>query len=252
MHRVRIASGYHAGDTITLPKTEAHYVARVLRLRSGHEVQAFDGTGQAYRLRLTTVSATTVQGQLLASLASGVPGAASLILGQALPKGSKMDLIIEKCAELGLTTLVPVYTARTVVREVAARLPEKLGRWQRVAEAAARQCGRQVLLELCAPLSWVDFCARYSSAPAKLVCWEEEQHYSLRQALNTLPGQPPLVVLIGPEGGLTSEEVTLARTYGFVTVSLGPHALRTETAAIAVTSIIRYHLGELEPQGERL
>jgi len=251
VHRVRIASGSHAGDTITLPQAEAHYVARVLRLHSGHEVQAFDGAGQHYRLRLTLVSPTTVQGQLLELLSPITVGAAPLTLGQALPKGAKMDLIVEKCTELGLSTLVPVYTTRTVVREVAARLPEKLARWQRVGVAAARQCGRQVLLELCSPLPWADFCARYSSAPVKLVCWEEEPYYSLRQALTTLPAQQPLVVLIGPEGGLTPEEVALARAHGFVTVSLGPHILRTETAAIAVTSIIRYHLGAFEPQGGR-
>jgi 16S rRNA (uracil1498-N3)-methyltransferase len=251
VRRVRIASGYHAGDTVTLPQAEAHYVARVLRLRSGHEVQAFDGAGQSYRLRLTTVSATTVQGQLLALLSHATVGTAPLLLGQAIPKGAKMDLIVEKCAELGLSTLVPVYTARTVVREVAARLPEKLARWQRVGAAAARQCGRQVLLDLCAPLSWADFCVHYSAAPVKLVCWEEEARYSLRQALHTLSRPQPLVVLIGPEGGLTSEEVALARAHGFVTVGLGPHILRTETAAIAVTSIIRYHFGAFEPQGGR-
>jgi 16S rRNA (uracil1498-N3)-methyltransferase len=249
VHRVRIAPGQHAGNPVTLPKTEAHYVSRVLRLRCGDELQAFDGTGQVYRLRLTTVSAATVQGQLLELLASGPAGAPVLVLGQALPKGARMDLIVEKCSELGLTTLVPVYTKRTVVREVAKRVPEKLTRWQRIAAAAARQCGRRVLLEVHPPLPLAEFCARYDSAPLKLVCWEAESQRGLRQALMAFIGQSPLVVLIGPEGGLTAQEVALARAHGFVTVSLGPSILRTETAAIAVTSIIRYHLGELEPQG---
>jgi 16S rRNA (uracil1498-N3)-methyltransferase len=161
-----------------------------------------------------------------------------------------MDLIVEKCSELGLTTLVPVYTERTVVREVAERLPEKLARWQRVAAAAARQCGRQVLLEIHSPLHFADFCARYDPAPGKFICWEAEAQCGLRQALTACTGQRPLVVFIGPEGGLTPQEVALARTHGFVTVSLGPYILRAETAAIAITSIIRYHLGELEPQEE--
>lgn len=161
-----------------------------------------------------------------------------------------MDLIVEKCSEFGLTTLVPLYTARTVVREVPERMGEKLARWRRIAEAAARQCGRSTLLDLLPPVVLADFCAHYSAAPMKLVCWEEEQRQGLRQVLDGLAGQSPVVVLIGPEGGLTAQEVAIARAQGFVTVSLGPYVLRTETAAIVITSIIRYSMGALEPQGE--
>ena len=92
---------------------------------------------------------------------------------------------------------------------------------------------------------------RYRSAPVKLVCWEEEQRHGMRQALARLVDQSPIVVLIGPEGGLTVDEVEMAHEYGFATVSLGPRVLRTETAAIVLTSVVRYSLGDLEPQGER-
>jgi 16S rRNA (uracil1498-N3)-methyltransferase len=248
--RVRIAPGMRQGDMITLPKAEAHYVADVLRLRVGDEISAFDGRAQEYRLRLTTVSSTVVQGQVVASRTRATVSPKPLVLGQAVPKGAKMDLIVEKCSELGLTTLVPLYTERTVVREIPGRLETKLARWQRVAEAAARQCGRHTLLDLQPPMSLVDFCAHYSTAPVKLVCWERERQWGLRQALETWAGQSPVVVLIGPEGGWTTQEIAVARTHGFVTVHLGPCMLRTETAAIAITSIIRYSLGDLEPAGE--
>jgi 16S rRNA (uracil1498-N3)-methyltransferase len=248
MYRVRIAAAVEVGQTIVLPKTEARYLARVLRLHPGDEVEAFDGAGNLYRLRLTIVSPTHGQGQVLVQLADIPAERQQFVLGQGFPKGTKMDLIVEKCSELGLTTLVPVYTERTVVREVSARLGEKFSRWQRVATAAARQCGRRVLLEILPPLPLADFCARYDVAPVKFVCWEEELQRGLRQALTTTVTTPqPVVVLIGPEGGLTAQEVALACAHGFVRVSLGPRILRTETAAIAVTSIIRYHLGELEP-----
>jgi 16S rRNA (uracil1498-N3)-methyltransferase len=173
------------------------------------------------------------------------------ILGQALPKGGKMDLIVEKCSELGLTTLVPLYTDRTVVRETPERLARKMARWQRIAAMAARQCGRRTLLDVQSPMALGDFCKRYRSAPVKLACWEAEQHHGMRQALAGLTDQSPIVVLIGPEGGLTVDEVGIARGHGFTTVSLGPRVLRTETAAIVLTSVVRYSLGELEPQGER-
>jgi 16S rRNA (uracil1498-N3)-methyltransferase len=239
-----------AGDVVILSRTEAHYVARVLRLHAGDEVHAFDGTGRVYRLRLTDVSATTVQGQIMTSVVCPATDARPLVLGQALPKGTKMDLVVEKCSELGLTTLVPVSTTRTVVRHVAERMDEKLARWQRIAEAAARQCGRRVLLEVQPPLLLADFCRRYSAAPVKIVCWEGEQQRGLRQVLNGLAEQSPVVVLIGPEGGFTAQEIAVTQEYGFVSVNLGPHILRSETAAIAVISILRYRLGDLEPSGK--
>jgi 16S rRNA (uracil1498-N3)-methyltransferase len=249
MYRVRIPPGMQVGEQLTLPTSEAHYVAHVLRLQSGDDVQAFDGAGQAFQLRLLAVSLAGVEGQLLTALPSWEETTRPIILGQGLPKGAKMDVIVEKCSELGLTTLVPLQTERTVV-QVAGREAGKLARWRRVAEAAARQCRRQVCLDLQAPVSLEDFCATYHTAPVKIVCWEEEQTQGLRQVLHTLAGQSPIVVLIGPEGGLTAQEVAVARSYGFLPVSLGPRLLRTETAAIAVTSIIRYSLGEFEPQGE--
>jgi len=233
-----------------LPPAVTHYIIHVLRLRVGDELGVFDGTGEEYQLRLTRVSPTHVQGAKVALLATAAPELRPFILGQAVPKGQKMDLIVEKCSEIGLTTLVPLYTDRTVVREAPERLAGKMARWQRIATAAARQCGRRTLLEVRPPMALSDFCLGYRSAPVKLVCWEEERHHGMRQALTGLTGRSPIVVLIGPEGGLTVHEVEMARAYGFTTVSLGPRLLRTETAAIVLTSIVRYSLGELDPHGE--
>ncbi len=250
MHRVRIAPGAQTGALIILPESEAHYVARVLRLRVGDTIVAFDGAGQEWRLQLTCVSPAEVQGRVLTTRET-MTFPQALVLGQALPKSGKMDLIVEKCSELGLTTLVPLYTECTVIRDVPGRLGTKLARWRRVAEAAARQCGRHTLLEVQGPRSLEEFCAYYSTAAAKIVCWEGEQKHGARQVLEALTEHGPVVVVVGPEAGLTEQEVALARTYGFVTMSLGPRRLRTETAAVVVTSLVRYRLGELDPQGGR-
>jgi 16S rRNA (uracil1498-N3)-methyltransferase len=195
------------------------------------------------------VAPTSVQGEVIAVLPA-TPLLTPLILGQALPKHAKMDLIIEKCSELGLTTLVPLYTARTVVRAVADRLGEKRERWQRIAVAAAQQCRRQTVLDIQPPQFFTDFCAGYAPAPVKIFCWEEEQQQGLHQVLTSRKGLSPVVVLVGPEGGFTAHEAALARAHGFQAVSLGPLTLRTETAAIVITTIVRYSLHELEPQKE--
>ena len=249
-HRVCVPPDTLDQPTITLLSSVAHYVVHVLRLRVGDEIAAFDGTGQECLLRLTHVSSTYVQGERVALLDTARFAPKLFILGQALPKGTKMDLIVEKCAELGLTTLVPLYTDRTVVRQAPERLTGKMARWQRIAAAAARQCGRRTFLDVQPPMALGDFCRRYRSAPVKLVCWEEERHHGMRQVLERLTGQSPIVVLIGPEGGLTVHEVEIARESGYTPVSLGPYLLRTETAAIVLTGIVRYSLGELEPSGD--
>lgn len=247
MHRICVPPALLAQPTLILPEAVAHYVTHVLRLQVGATLTAFDGSGQECLLRLTSVTGTTVEGTRLAFLPPTPQPETTVILGQGFPKGAKLDVIIEKCAEVGLTTLVPLYTVRTVVREAPERLSGKMARWQRLAAAAARQCGRRTVLDVHAPLSFADFCQRYASAPCKVLCWEEEVHLGLRQVLAHATGQSPLVVMVGPEGGFTTAEVELARAYGFVAVSLGPYHLRTETAAIVLAGIIRYSLGDLEP-----
>lgn len=250
MHRVCVTTTIGAATILTLPPAASHHVGTVLRLRPGDEISVFDGSGHECCLRLTSVSAARVQGEVMAFVPEK-PKLTPLILGQALPKNPKMDLIVEKCSELGLTTLVPLYTERTIVRKVADRPNDKLVRWQRIAESAARQCGRQTVLEIRAPMSFADFCAEYTTAPGKILCWEEEPRQGMRQALATCAGHWPLVVMIGPEGGFSVPEVALARAHHFMVVNLGPLTLRTETAAIVATTLVRYSLYELEPQSEQ-
>jgi 16S rRNA (uracil1498-N3)-methyltransferase len=107
------------------------------------------------------------------------------------------------------------------------------------------------LLDVQTPQSLANFCRHSPTVAAKILCWEGERQGGIRQVLESLRDAGSYVVLIGPEGGWTGAEVELARTHGFVSVSLGPRVLRTETAAIAITSLIRYSRGDLEPYGER-
>ncbi|ETW92126.1 MAG: hypothetical protein ETSY2_54450, partial [Candidatus Entotheonella gemina] len=211
MRRIRLTVPPQADGMVTLAPSEAHYVARVLRLRVGDEVAAFDGQGGEWHVRLIAVAPDLVQGELIAA----VPNTGSpppLILGQALPnKHAKMELIIEKGSELGLTTLVPLYTEHVVGREALARTETKLSRWHRIAEAAARQCGRRFLLDINPPQSLSEFCVAQQSALTKMMCWEEESHRGIRDVLEASLPTGPVAVLIGPEGGWTEQEVEQAR-----------------------------------------
>lgn len=251
MQRVRVTAGASDGATITLTTSQAHYVSRVLRLRAGDVIAVFDGSGREWQAQLTHVEPSVVQGRVVACVDDTCIPAQTVILGQGLPKHGKMDLIVEKCSELGLNTLVPLYTERTVVREKPERQTARHGRWQRVAEAAARQSGRRTLLDIQPSQSLQDFCVTHGRAPVKIVCWENEQTSGARHVIESVSGNGPYVVLVGPEGGLTAQEVTFARHYGFTPMSLGPRILRTETAAIVVTALLRYRLGDLESSGRQ-
>lgn len=247
MYRAYVPPGTLDEAVISLSRDAAHYVVRVLRLRVGDQVGLFDGSGQEWLIRLTRVSASLVQGERVALLAAPTPCNKVVVLGQGLPQGAKMDWIVEKCSELGLSTLVPLHTELSVIRGVGQRMAEKMARWQRIAAAAAGQCGRRTLLELGTPSSLADFCARYDTAAVKIMCWEQEKSLGIRQVLEAADDRYPVAVLVGPESGFTEDEVAVAETHGFVPVSLGPRRLRTETAAVAVTSIIRYSGGEFDP-----
>ena len=247
MHRVYVPPATLDQPVISLSDERAHYIARVLRLRGGDEVGLFDGSGQEWLVRLTCVSAGLVQGERVSMLATPPPCDKVVVLGQGLPQGTKMDWIVEKCSELGLSTLVPLHTELAAVRSVGRRINERMARWHRIAAAAAGQCGRRTLLELGTPSSVADFCTRYAAAAVKIICWEREKSRGVRQGLEAGDDRYPVAVLVGPESGFTEDEVAVAETYGFVPVSLGPRRLRTETAAVAVTTIIRYGRGELDP-----
>ena len=247
MHRVYVPPETLDQPAISLSDERAHYIARVLRLRGGDEVGLFDGSGREWLVRLTRVSAGLVQGERVSVLATPPPCDKVVVLGQGLPQGAKMDWIVEKCSELGLSTLVPLHTELSAVRSVGQRINERMARWHRIAAAAAGQCGRRTLLKLGTPSSVADFCARYDTAAVKIICWEREKSRGVRQVLEAGDDRYPVAVLVGPESGFTEDEVAVAETHDFVPVSLGPRRLRTETAAVAVTSIIRYSRGELDP-----
>ncbi|MCY4514508.1 MAG: 16S rRNA (uracil(1498)-N(3))-methyltransferase [Candidatus Tectomicrobia bacterium] len=247
MHRVYVAPEILDESVISLPHGASHHVARVLRLRVGDQIGLFDGSGREYLVCLTLVSAGQVRAEKQVLLAAASTRVDDVVLGQGLPQGAKMDWIVEKCSELGLSTLVPLDTELSVVRSASQQIAGKMARWQRIAAAAAGQSGRRTLLELGAPSSISDFCARYGTAPVKIICWEHEKSHGIRRALETGHDQYPVAVLVGPEKGLTENEVAVAMAHGFVPVSLGPQRLRAETAAVIVTGIIRYSRGELDP-----
>ena len=224
---------------------EHHHIARVLRARPGDAITLFDGAGGEVDARVVRVGrAETELSPALDSPAR--PGAARaetpLVLLTAVPRGGRMDFLVQKCCELGVTRIVPVITERSVVRPE----PAKRARWEKIAREAARQCGRADVPAVAPPAALAVALAA-PELPARRVMLSPGTDARPLRAL--LPDRAPTALLVGPEGGLAAAEVEAARAAGFQPASLGPRILRVETAAIVAVALAEEAFGALSPAG---
>lgn len=225
----------------TLPADVSHHLCRVLRLRGGDRFIGFDPESHTEAdVTIDTASGDGADVTIGDIRPASVVAAASLVLVYALAKGDKVDAVVRDATELGATRIVIARTSRTVAKVDAERASTKLDRWRRVAEQAARQCGRADPPIVDGVSTWtaaLEAAAR--ETVARYCLWEkatEPLGTSLRDAI---AGRASMAFAIGPEGGLTQDEVEEARVAGFAPVSLGRFVLRTETVAAAVLGAVR-------------
>ncbi len=243
MHRLHVPRSEIRGGRAIVSGESLAYLREVLRLRPGDPIEVFDGEGRVYRSR---VERWVEDGaELSVSAAEERPFAGVRItLAQGLPKGDKLELIVQKSVELGATRVVPVACQRSVVKLDQRRAAERVTRWQRIADEAARQCGRADTMAV-GPVESFDAVVTRPRGPreVRLILDEEERARRLRVAL--VDREASHVVLVGPEGGFARDEVEAAKLHGFAPVTLGPRILRTETVALAVLAVAQFTLGDL-------
>jgi 16S rRNA (uracil1498-N3)-methyltransferase len=250
--RFLIRPGDVEGSRVRFDPGESRHIARVLRLRPGDVVQAGDGRGREFQVRLERVHARQVSGAVVATIVPAAESPVAITLAQGIPKGDRMEDIIRAITELGAARVVPLVTERTIVRFNAQRARDRLRRWQRVALEAAKQCGRAVVPAVDAPRRLAEFIGEPGEPDSlRLCCWEGERQ-ELAAVLAEYPADVSRVtVLVGPEGGLAVAEVEATREWGYRTVGLGPRRLRSETAGPAVVAILQFTLGDLgRPRAE--
>lgn len=233
-------AGLAAGRSIELPQALAHHALRVLRLRDGAAIVLFDGRGGEYpaTLRAEGKGAGALLG---AHDARGAELAGEITLLQGIAAGDKMDWIIEKAVELGVQRLVPVAARRSVPQLSGARLEKRQQHWERVAQSASEQCGRNRIMQVAAPAGLADCLPGLGGEAALALFCHPEAPQSLAQALQ--PGTRRLALLIGPEGGWAEDELELARGHGLQAVRHGARVLRTETAGLALVAAASALLG---------
>ena len=233
---------------------EARHIASVLRMEPGDPLTLCDGARTDYSARITAMDRTSVTVEILGRQASETESSLEITLCQGLPKSDKLDEIIQKAVELGVARVVPMSCERSVARVDAKDADRKVERWQKIALAAAKQCGRGQIPDVAWPTSFrrvVEDCKTFDLA---LIPWESEREQSLRTALEgaapalqakIAAGQRPrIAILIGPEGGFSLSEIDLALAAGIIPVTLGRRILRAETAGPAVLAMLGYQFGD--------
>jgi 16S rRNA (uracil1498-N3)-methyltransferase len=244
VRRFFIAPETVQGDEIIISGDLHAHMVRVLRLGSGDLVCLATADGRQFKAEIVEAGSDRATARILKASVVTPPAAPPVIIYQAFPKGDKLELVIEKGTELGAHAFVLFPAERSVARPPADRLGAKLERWQRIAREASRQCGRPHIPDLVALPSLEEALKRAARQEVRFILWEAAPHNTLRQALSA-PPPASIALLVGPEGGFSPAEATIALEQGFTEVSLGPRILRTETAGLAALAVLQHVWGDL-------
>lgn len=242
------------GDVVSLSTADSYHLGKVLRKKPGCQLEVVSAN-RVFAAELLSAGSEQepAQARLLQELAAYSEAPLQLFLLQGLAKGERMEIVLQKAVELGAACILPVACQRSVVRLAGEKAAAKQQRWQKIADAAAKQCGRSKLVPVAPVQGLAEALASLPAGCRVLMPWEEadgrQVGSSLRQALAAEEPPPAVALVIGPEGGLTQEEARLAEGCGATLVTLGRRILRTETAAIAAMSIIMYVWGDLSGEG---
>lgn len=232
------------GDKVIITGSDVKHITRVLRLTPGEKIDVAAGAGKEFEVIIREITNKEVLCQIAAQRNVSTEPPVSLTLYQGLPKSDKMELVIQKVTEVGITRVVPVICERTVVKLDDKKASERQVRWQRIAEEAAKQSRRTAIPEVSAPISFTSAVSQINSDIFAIMPWEEHSANGLKEMLKPVSGKH-IAVFIGPEGGFTRSEAELAKNKGIRLVSLGPRIMRTETAGIITVAIVLYELGDL-------
>ncbi len=244
MRRFFIPPGALSDGTIRVDGDLFRHMARVLRLRVDTAVLLADGTGREFSGVIRAIDRESLVIDVTETSPEPFSGNIPRItLYQGLPKGDKLELILQKAVELGAAEIVPFLARRSVAR-VKGREEEKLGRWQRLAREAARQSGQRTIptVSFSPGMPAVVQGARQS---VKLMLWEKERGNRLKETLGRFSQPESIAVLVGPEGGFPDDEAETAVQGGFIPVSLGDRIVRTETAGLVMLAILQFYWGDI-------
>lgn len=242
MNRFFVKKDDIAGSSALIIGEDVKHISKVLRMAPGDKVMLCDGEGYQYLAKISEITKEEVRLAILSGERCAADPLQRITLYQGLPKGDKMELIVQKCVELGITEIVPVAAERSIVRIKPGEFGGKRTRYQRVAYEAAKQCGRGIIPQIADLVTFKSM--DVSRHDLIIIAYEDEKENTLKSLLKANPKAKDIAIVIGPEGGLEKAEVDLLTQKGGTAVTLGPRILRTETAGMAALAMILYEIEE--------
>lgn len=233
--------------SVTISGSDATHIAKVLRMEVGQHITLCDAEGADFDAKIVSCTKDAVSLSIQSSCPCPAEPELSFVLFQGLPKQGKMDYIIEKCTELGISTIVPVACDRSVAEIKNPQAEEKkLTRWRRIAAESVKQCGRGIIPQVTNVMSLTEAVEFAKTLNLTIAAYENERQLPLKEALHLASKPKSVGVFIGPEGGFSKPEIDVFQKASIPTVTLGRRILRTETAGHTVLTAAMYEYGELE------
>lgn len=229
-------------NRIIIDGSDAHHIARSLRMAEGDEAIVCDGEGMEYRCTLTRIRDEECECEIVEALNSGTESPVRTTLCMAYPKGDKLEVVIQKAVELGCDRIIPFESSRCIKRPKAEKAEKQTARLQRIAEEAAKQCGRARIPTVSAPISFKQMLTEAQKCDLSLLCYENEDGKTIKDAISNASDVKSISIIVGAEGGFSSEEVSEAAEAGCLSISLGNRILRCETAPLFALTAISYEL----------
>lgn len=223
---------------------EVKHIRRVLRLKVGDGITVFDGSGKEYEGSIVKAGTSSVIIRIHQILSSTKESPIRITLAQSLLKGEKMDYLIQKATELGVSEIIPFFSSRSVPLLEASKKTSRYHRWEKIAIEASKQCGREVLPRVQPLRDYSEIFEAASPGSLRIILCEKEGS-RLKEVLSESKERRKIFFIVGPEGGLSREEVEYAKGKTFVPVNLGNRILRAETASLCLLSLLQYEWGDI-------
>lgn len=246
MHKFFVPIDNFYNEKVIIEGDDVKHIYKVLRLEEGQEILINDLHGKEYRCKLIDVNKKEVTANIIEEVSISKESPIEISLFQGLPKSAKMDLIVQKNTELGVSHITPIITKRVIVKTELKEY-KKLDRWNRIALEACKQCKRSLIPTIEEPLEFDDLLAKLNEFDLVLVPYENAENHGIKYVMNNIDIKcvRSVAIIIGPEGGFEEDEIELLRENGSYVITLGPRILRTETAGFTAVSLISYELGDL-------
>ncbi|WP_152392134.1 RsmE family RNA methyltransferase [Paenibacillus guangzhouensis] len=251
MQRYFIAPEQFGEHSVMITGDDAHHISKVMRARVGEKFIVSDGVSQEALVEVTDIEVSGVTAVIVERIELTQEPQLQVTVAQSLPKGDKMETVIQKCTEIGAVRFIPYMSERTIVQYDAKKEAKRVERWGKIAKEAAEQAHRNRVPEVESASTWKQMLGRLASYDLVLFCYEKEEGLQLRDVVQPFVADisrdraVQVMVMVGPEGGFTVQEMEAAEAAGAKSVGLGRRILRTETAAMVALTCLFYESGEM-------